>query len=798
MVDPDGGVQVTFGATEAIAAALLAFLAEGDEVIALDPSYDSYAPIARRAGAAVRPIALDPPGWRVEEAAIEAALSERTRVLVLNSPHNPTGRVLERYELELLADGLPRHDLIAVTDEVYEHLVYDGAHVPLATLPGMAERTLTCSSLGKTHSLTGLEGRLGHRAAGADRARAGDQAVPDLRGRHAVPARGRGGGGPATTRRAWPRELAAKRDRLAAGLRELGFDVLPTAGTYFLNADAAPLGHADARELCLRLPEEAGVAAIPVSAFSDAAGPRWARWCGSRSASAPRCWTRRSIVCNAGPVMADRATILRDLHEAPEILVLANVWDAASARAVAAVEGMRALATASHSIAAAHGYDDGEHIPLDLHLAAVERVTAATELPVSMDFESGYGDPGETTRRALAAGAVGANLEDRMRPLDEAVAAVEAVVAAREAEGAGFVLNARTDAFLVAAEPGRGDRGRGRQAGPGVPGRRRRVRVRPARERARAHRGAGVRAGTAQAQRDRHAGRAADGRPGAHGRGPRVDGAVELPGGADRAAGRRRRPAGGRRPARSRARGLAALTVPADAVLDDRALNRALLARQGLLERRQATPLEMVERLVGVQAERPLFPVRGAVVARGRLRPGGPGGGAHRSRRGAAVGHARHDPPGHRRRRRWPCTRSPGACTASRFARNFGKGLAGADPGDVAAAAVELMTAEPRTKRELADLLAERWPDADRESLGVCVTHHAPCVQVPPRGLFKQPGRRAAGAAGAVARPRAGARPVADRAGAALPGRVRAGHRGGHAHLVPHHRAARSVRGAAA
>ena len=151
--------------------------------------------------------------------------------------------------------------------------------------------------------------------------------------------------------------------------------------------------------------------------------------------------------------MADRATTLRELHEAAEILVLANVWDAASARAVAAVEGVRALATASHSIAAAHGYEDGENIPLDLHLAAVERVVAATGLPVSMDFESGYGDPGETTRRALAAGAVGANLEDGMRPLEEAVAAVEAVVAAREAEGTGFVLNARTDALLVAAEP---------------------------------------------------------------------------------------------------------------------------------------------------------------------------------------------------------------------------------------------------------------------------------------------------------------------------------------------------------
>ena len=243
--------------------------------------------------------------------------------------------------------------------------------------------------------------------------------------------------------------------------------------------------------------------------------------------------------------MADRATILRELHEAAEILVLANVWDAASARAVAAVDGVRALATASHSIAAAHGYEDGENIPLDLHLAAVERVVAATDLPVSMDFESGYGDPGETTRRALAAGAVGANLEDGMRPLEEAVAAVEAVVAAREAEGTGFVLNARTDAFLVAARARRGDGGRGGRARPGLPRGRRRVRVRAAPAPDRPHRGAGGRAGRAQAQRDRLPGRAAGRRARAARRGPGVHGAVELPGGADRAAGRRR--ADGRR-----------------------------------------------------------------------------------------------------------------------------------------------------------------------------------------------------------------------------------------------------------
>jgi 2-methylisocitrate lyase-like PEP mutase family enzyme len=144
----------------------------------------------------------------------------------------------------------------------------------------------------------------------------------------------------------------------------------------------------------------------------------------------------------------ERADVLLRLHRLPEILVLANVWDVASARAVAAVPGIEALATASHSIAAMFGYEDGENVPLDLHLSMVERITEATVLPVTMDFEAGYGSPGETTRRAMAAGAVGANLEDQMRPLDEAVQAVGAVVAAREAEGGGFVLNARTDALL--------------------------------------------------------------------------------------------------------------------------------------------------------------------------------------------------------------------------------------------------------------------------------------------------------------------------------------------------------------
>jgi 2-methylisocitrate lyase-like PEP mutase family enzyme len=148
--------------------------------------------------------------------------------------------------------------------------------------------------------------------------------------------------------------------------------------------------------------------------------------------------------------LATRARTLLELHTAPEILTLTNVWDVVSAQVVAATPGVRALATASHSIAATFGYEDGENIPLSLHLDMVGRIVAAVDVPVTMDFEAGYGNPGETTRRAISAGVVGGNLEDRMRPLDEAVAAVEAVQRAGADAGIDFVLNARTDAFVLA------------------------------------------------------------------------------------------------------------------------------------------------------------------------------------------------------------------------------------------------------------------------------------------------------------------------------------------------------------
>jgi 2-methylisocitrate lyase-like PEP mutase family enzyme len=150
--------------------------------------------------------------------------------------------------------------------------------------------------------------------------------------------------------------------------------------------------------------------------------------------------------------LAARASTLLALHRAPEILVLANVWDVVSAQVIAAVDGVRALATASHSIASTFGYEDGENIPLDLHLDMVRRIVAAVELPVTMDFEAGYGDAGEAARRAIEVGVVGGNLEDQLKPIDEAVEAVEAVIRAGRDAGIDFVLNARTDAFVRGAE----------------------------------------------------------------------------------------------------------------------------------------------------------------------------------------------------------------------------------------------------------------------------------------------------------------------------------------------------------
>ncbi|HEY0343402.1 MAG TPA: pyridoxal phosphate-dependent aminotransferase [Solirubrobacteraceae bacterium] len=268
-VDPESGVQVTFGATEAVAATMLGLLEPGDEVVVLEPFYDSYAATIAMAGATRRLVTLRPPDFALDlDELAAAARGGRVRMLLLNSPHNPTGRVLTRPELEAVARVCVEHDLVAVTDEVYEHLVYDGAHVPLATLPGMAQRTLTISSSGKSFSFTGWkigwcsgppELVAGVRAAkqflsfagGTPLQHAVASALADAE-RHVAPLR---------------RSLQAARDHLCAGLDEAGFGVCVPQGGYFVNADLAPLGVADAAAWCRTLPARAGVVAIPTSAF---------------------------------------------------------------------------------------------------------------------------------------------------------------------------------------------------------------------------------------------------------------------------------------------------------------------------------------------------------------------------------------------------------------------------------------------------------------------------------------------------------------------------------------------------
>ena len=263
--DPDTEVQVTFGAMEAIAAALLGLCDPGDEVIALDPTYDSYAAGVAFAGARLRRVPLSPPDWRFATADLEAAVTARTRLVLLNSPHNPTGRVLDRGELEAVATVCREHDLIAVTDEVYEHLVFDGEHVPLATLPGMAERTLTVSSIGKTFSVTGWKTGWACGPAELVAAVRGAKQFMTFAGGTPLQHAAAVALGLAEEHGAWlAAELEAKRDRLCSGLERAGFDVLRPAGTYFVNVDVGE----DAVAFCRELPERAGVVGIPTSVFS--------------------------------------------------------------------------------------------------------------------------------------------------------------------------------------------------------------------------------------------------------------------------------------------------------------------------------------------------------------------------------------------------------------------------------------------------------------------------------------------------------------------------------------------------
>jgi N-succinyldiaminopimelate aminotransferase len=272
--DPDTEILITVGATEAITAALLALTEPGDEVLVIEPYYDSYAAAVALAGATRRVVGLreaDDGRFALDVDALRAAVGPRTRVLLLNSPHNPTGTVFTRDELAQVAALCVEHDLIAVTDEVYEHLVYDdGTHIPLATLPGMAERTVTVSSAGKSFNCTGW--KIGWVCGSAElvaAVRATKQFMTFVGGAPFQPAVAYA----LRSELPWVDELRAslqtKRDRLSAGLAAAGFTVHPSAGTYFVCVDVRPLGYTDGAELCWALPERAGVAAVPVQVFTD-------------------------------------------------------------------------------------------------------------------------------------------------------------------------------------------------------------------------------------------------------------------------------------------------------------------------------------------------------------------------------------------------------------------------------------------------------------------------------------------------------------------------------------------------
>jgi N-succinyldiaminopimelate aminotransferase len=270
-VDPDAEVLVTAGATEAITAAIMAFAGPGDEVIVLEPYYDSYAAAIALAGAARVTVPLRFPDYALDPDTLAAAFSPRTRLVLVNSPHNPTGRVLTRAELGEIARLACAHDVLVVTDEVYEHLVFTGhRHHPIAALPGMADRTVSISSAGKTFSVTGWKvGWVTARPDLVDAVTTVKQFLTYVNAGPLQPAVAVGLGLPDTVYAQAAARLEAGRDLLAAGLVDAGFEVSRPAGTYFVIADAASLGFRDGLELCRRLPALCGVVAVPVQVFHD-------------------------------------------------------------------------------------------------------------------------------------------------------------------------------------------------------------------------------------------------------------------------------------------------------------------------------------------------------------------------------------------------------------------------------------------------------------------------------------------------------------------------------------------------
>ena len=263
-VDPDSEVLITAGASEALAASILALTEVGEDVLTFEPWYDLYGAVISMAGAVRKVVTLRPPDYSFDPDELAAAVTPRTRLLVLNSPHNPTGKVFSRAELEAIAEVAIERDLIVVTDEVYEHLVFDGEHIPIATLPGMADRTVTISSGGKTFAVTGWKiGWVCARPELVAAVRTAKQWLTYVSGgpfQHAIAA-GLALGDDYFTAQA--DDLRAKRDRLSAGLRSTGLEVFEPAGTYFITADIRSIGHDDGIAFCWDLPERIGVAAVP-------------------------------------------------------------------------------------------------------------------------------------------------------------------------------------------------------------------------------------------------------------------------------------------------------------------------------------------------------------------------------------------------------------------------------------------------------------------------------------------------------------------------------------------------------
>ncbi|HXG99599.1 MAG TPA: aminotransferase [Sphingomicrobium sp.] len=297
-------VCVTSGATEAIAAAIFATLEPGDEVIVMTPAYDAYVPLVRRAGGVVREVALRPPEWRIEHEALAAAVTPRTRAIILNNPHNPTGRLFDDGELGVVAAIAREHELIVIADEVWEHVLLDGQRfTPFAAINGMVERTLKCGSAGKIFSLTGW--KIGWLVAAPELAQLGARAhqfltfasPPNLQA--AVAFGLNEGDGWLNPMRSG---FAAARDRMVAGLQAADFAVLPSSATYFLCVDLAASGiAADDEAFAARAVAEAGVAVVPLSSFAEV----------SPSTDLVRlCFAKRDTTIDSGVAALERARAL--------------------------------------------------------------------------------------------------------------------------------------------------------------------------------------------------------------------------------------------------------------------------------------------------------------------------------------------------------------------------------------------------------------------------------------------------------------------------------------------------------